>query len=307
MAKNSASGAFRFQLRKGHSMSSYYDKAIKRVLRHIDRHLDENLTLEGLAEIAKISNYHFHRIFKAYMGISLGRYIKNKRLEKGMSQLAYTKSKTINIALSSGYDSHAAFTKAFNKEIGMSPKEFRERMKDKKGNMMTYLKNEKVEFLKFVDQEDTPILYLRKTGNYHVSASEAWQTLHQILNEVKIEQTPGHYIGISHDNPHDEDIEEKDLRFDACVALNSKISFHKEELIKLGLAEGSIAGGRYAVFHHAGPFESLGESFHYIYGSWIYTQDQKLRHANPFILMPYVFDKSRKPVEQEADIYIPVK
>lgn len=70
-----------------------------------------------LSKIAHVSKFHFHRIFKEYMGISLGQYIKLKRLESGMWKLIYSENKTLEIALDSGYEDHASFTRAFKKEI----------------------------------------------------------------------------------------------------------------------------------------------------------------------------------------------
>jgi AraC family transcriptional regulator len=292
---------------KGVSMDGYYQQAIKRVLRHIDSHLDETLSLEDLSKVAKVSTYHFHRLFTGYMGISLGQFIKRRRIERSMSQLAYTKNKTIQVALSSGYDSHAGFTKAFGKEMGMTPTEFRNQMQHKKGEIMMHLKNAKVEFVGFVERPDCPVFYIRRMGSYYVSPSEAWKKLKSILVNIDAVYTPGEYMGISHDNPHDADIEEEALRFDACIAQEKRLLAHKASILQQGAEEGILSGGRYAVFRHRGPFEHLGESFHYIYGSWIYTEDQKLRDAPPFVRMPYVFDPSRTPATQESDIHIPVK
>lgn len=100
-------------------------EAITRVLAYIDSHRNESLDLEMLSKVARISKFHFHRIFKEYMGISLGLYIKLKRLGSGMWKLIHTSDNTLEIALDSGYEDQASFTRAFSKEMGCSPKEFR--------------------------------------------------------------------------------------------------------------------------------------------------------------------------------------
>ena len=51
------------------------------VLEHIDRHLDESLELATLAEVAHFSSFHFHRLFSAWMGETLGDYLRRRRLE----------------------------------------------------------------------------------------------------------------------------------------------------------------------------------------------------------------------------------
>ncbi len=49
-----------------------YDGRMHRVLAHIDKQLDQPLDLETLAEVAHFSRFHFHRLFLAWMGETLG-------------------------------------------------------------------------------------------------------------------------------------------------------------------------------------------------------------------------------------------
>jgi methylphosphotriester-DNA--protein-cysteine methyltransferase len=64
-----------------------YRAAITRVLAYIDRHRDTELDLGNLVKLARVSKFHFHRIFKEHMGISLGQYVKLKNLETGIWKL----------------------------------------------------------------------------------------------------------------------------------------------------------------------------------------------------------------------------
>jgi AraC family transcriptional regulator len=49
-----------------------YEARTHRVLEHIDRNLDQRLELEDLARVANFSPFHFHRLFAAWMGETLG-------------------------------------------------------------------------------------------------------------------------------------------------------------------------------------------------------------------------------------------
>ena len=51
---------------------SEYVKRMRRVIEHIDQHLDEPLELNTLAKVAHFSSFHFHRLFSAWMGETLG-------------------------------------------------------------------------------------------------------------------------------------------------------------------------------------------------------------------------------------------
>ena len=64
-----------------------YVSRINKVIDYIDLHLDADLSLEELADVAQFSKYHFHRIFFAFMQETLFQYIQRLRLERAASWL----------------------------------------------------------------------------------------------------------------------------------------------------------------------------------------------------------------------------
>ena len=75
-----------------------------RVLEHVDRHLDEQLELEVLASVANFSSFHFHRLFTAWMGETLGDYVRRRRLEMAAQRLiAQPRLPVLQVALSVGF------------------------------------------------------------------------------------------------------------------------------------------------------------------------------------------------------------
>ena len=62
---------------------SEYERRINRVTAHIDQHLDQPLDLEALAAVANFSAFHFHRLFRAWTGETLGDYLRRRRVEIG--------------------------------------------------------------------------------------------------------------------------------------------------------------------------------------------------------------------------------
>lgn len=97
-----------------------YEKVIAKSLKFIDENLDGHLTLNSIAFQVGYSSFHFSRIFKQHMGISLMDYVKKRRLIKASNEIIEGK-RIIDAALDSGYQSSAGFTKAFRKEFGFSP------------------------------------------------------------------------------------------------------------------------------------------------------------------------------------------
>ena len=99
---------------------------IEDVMRYIRAHISEPIRRETLAEIAGFSVPHFHRIFTAHVGESAISYIRRLRLERAARKLRMGAVDITEVALAAGYDSHAAFSKAFKQQFGLSPSDFRQ-------------------------------------------------------------------------------------------------------------------------------------------------------------------------------------
>lgn len=72
--------------------NQFHRDAIVRVLAYVEKNKDRELSLDEISKIARVSKFHFHRLFSAHMGVSIGQYLKLKRLKKGMFELIYTKN-----------------------------------------------------------------------------------------------------------------------------------------------------------------------------------------------------------------------
>src|SRR5215467_8764141 len=93
---------------------SEYSNRMHRVLEHIDRHLEEPLELDALAGVANFSAFHFHRLFSAWMGETLGEYVRRRRLEIAALRLvSQPNTSVLRVALSVGFGSAEAFARAF--------------------------------------------------------------------------------------------------------------------------------------------------------------------------------------------------
>jgi AraC family transcriptional regulator len=99
---------------------------IEDVKRYIRFHIQERLDRETLADVAGFSVPHFHRIFTAHVGESAISYVRRLRLERAARKLRMGAVDITEVALAAGYDTHAAFSKAFKQQFGLSPSEFRQ-------------------------------------------------------------------------------------------------------------------------------------------------------------------------------------
>ena len=103
-----------------------YDERIHDVQKYVREHTDEELNREVLAAVAGFSVPHFHRIFTAHVGENIASYVRRVRLERAGRKLRMGAVDSTEVALAAGYDTHAAFSKAFKQHFGLSPSEFRQ-------------------------------------------------------------------------------------------------------------------------------------------------------------------------------------
>lgn len=97
-----------------------YHQRIDAVVAHVRRHLDEELSLESLAQVAGFSPFHFHRIFKAMTNETLNEMVTRLRLERAVALLRATPQLTItDAAFSCGFNSIAVFSRSFKKQYGL--------------------------------------------------------------------------------------------------------------------------------------------------------------------------------------------
>lgn len=103
---------------------------IEKAINYIEAHLTEKFDAESIAKENYMSVFHFQRVFSIVAGVSLGEYIRNRRLSVAGEELGAGKAKVIDIALKYGYESPDSFTKAFYQFHRIMPSQAK-RNKDK--------------------------------------------------------------------------------------------------------------------------------------------------------------------------------
>lgn len=263
---------------------SEYEKRMHRVLEHIDQHLDRPLDLGTLAEVAHFSPFHFHRLFSAWMGETLGDYLRRRRVEvAAMRLVAQPRVTVLQAALAVGFGSAEAFTRAFKARFGCSPTTWRKQQAnrslaqsnpgqidskpgqaDRGGSVQAEGSrkpaSEAIMTVKLVDRQPVTLAYLRHLGPYGEPISRFWQDTYYpwALTNNLLEQPR---YGISHDDPSITAAEQ--CRYDACAEVPA-------DFIAYGDAfKTTLAGGKYAVLDFKGSGNRIGDAWAALLREWL--------------------------------------
>jgi AraC-like DNA-binding protein len=98
---------------------------IAEVIRHLEMHRDERHTLAELADLARLSRYHFLRTFREVTGITPHQWILRARLRDAAQRLATSNELITEMALDVGFEDLSNFIRSFRAEFGVSPRAYR--------------------------------------------------------------------------------------------------------------------------------------------------------------------------------------
>ena len=311
-----------------------YSTRMHGVLEHIDRHLDESLELATLADVAHFSSFHFHRLFLAWMGETLGDYLRRRRLEVAALRLvAQPQVPVLNVALSVGFGSAEAFARAFKTRFGCAATTWRRREAKRRvaasldhrqsiqpmqnSNSDQALRNldqarnrspsnheasgqrttEASMNVKIIERQPTHIAYLRYVGPYGEPIAEFWfKTVSPWLESNNLFGRPRY--GISHDDPSITAADK--CRYDAGVEV-------PPDFAPTGNAHTTtIPGGRYAVTRFRGTAAEIGKAWAALLRDWLPASGMQL-DARPFF-EHYPIDAGYDPKTGvfECELCIPV-
>lgn len=106
------------------SRSPKHEK-VSEIIRYLDEHFSEPITVSGLSGLFFISPYYLSRIFKETTGFTLIEYINSKRVKAAGELLKHSGLKVIQVAERSGFGSVAHFNRVFRAVTGFSPLSYR--------------------------------------------------------------------------------------------------------------------------------------------------------------------------------------
>jgi AraC family transcriptional regulator len=255
------------------------DRLLRAAL-YVERHLGEPLTLERLAAEACISTYHFHRLFRLWLGEPVMEYVRRLRLEHAAYRLRASTRPVQSIAGDVGYESADAFGRAFRDRFGESPREYRARWAASSaapdatpvapGIARAPVLAPKVAAtdarVRVTRLEEWHLVGLRHLGPYQ-DVWRAWAELAEWGAREMPALLASPRIGISHDDP--EMVEATRIRYDACYAVSAAQAPAVRALARPPLHWRTMPAADYAVTIHHGAYHELGVAYRRLFIDWL--------------------------------------
>jgi AraC family transcriptional regulator len=286
------------------NVTKRHQQRIRNVCDFINKNLDEELTLELLSSVANCSKYHFHRLFKASTGISTMQFVLLTRMKRASFRLAFEPEYSItDIAFEAHFYSPEAFSRAFSRNFGQSPTQFRHQPQwqlwHSKYEFSSPISGENTVEVKIVDFDEREVALIEHRGNPRliydtIGKFISWRKSTG-LSPIKTSET----FGIPHSDPND--TPDEAFRFDICGTHQGDVPENT-----YGVKSGIIPKGRCAVAVHKGGRDSMDETVYYLYQKWLADSGEELRDF-PCFFRYLNFVHEVDECELLTEIYLPIK
>ncbi|MCP4305961.1 MAG: AraC family transcriptional regulator [bacterium] len=317
------------------SQRPLYVERVNAVIDHIEKHLDEEMTLDELAGVAHFSPFHFHRVFGVLVGETLSRFINRLRLERAATLLVQQPSRSVTeVAGDCGLHNPSSFARSFRDLFGMTATEWRETgfhrrqpaesVRDLLGNVGVIGEDYGIAesgwdpetrsmkwdircadlprtTVQVVEVPSLEVAYVRRTGRYQGLGeffADIFSRLMTWAGPRELVNDDSWVLAVYHDNPSITDDEK--LRVSACIDVPAATSAAGE------IGRMRLPGGQCAVARFELGETDYSKAWFALAGGWLpdsgYEPDDRL----PFERFP-IGVSTTSPDKEIVDIYLPVR
>ncbi|ASD66445.1 GyrI-like domain-containing protein [Pseudoalteromonas piscicida] len=284
--------------------SNLLQQRISLVCDYINQHLDDELTVSLLSNVAALSKFHFHRVFVAFMGVNVGKYILLARLKRASFRLAFERDiKIIDIALEAKFDSAEAFSRAFKRTFEQSPSQFRQA-----ANWPSWYdifnfspQNLGVQTMQvdIVNFEQLQIAYLEHKGAAKLIFESAGKFIAWRQNSGLSPINTSRTFGMPNGDP--ETMAEDAFRFKLCGSVNTEVPDNA-----FGVENGVIPQMRCAKVRHLGSHDNMEQTIRWLYQNWL-ADSGELPNAHCCFFEYHNFVHQVDECDLITDIYLPLQ
>lgn len=229
------------------------------VLVHIQANLDEDLSLDAVAKRARLSAFHFHRLFRLAVGETLKQYTQRLRLERAANRLVIHDTSILDVALDSGFQSHETFSREFKRRFQVTPRGYREWARGKlaQNSVSTLPLDETYDDFELSETKVTRmaqlhVAFIRHVGPYEAVPDTLWQRLAEWARArpLPIDLI---FLGIAQDAPGVTPPDK--LRFDAAIVVPEAFAADKS------IGHQVLGPAEFAITTHIGHYRTLGQAY----------------------------------------------
>lgn len=259
--------------------SHLHEQRFLRALHYLEDHYTDGIDLYRVADAAGLSPWHWHRLYRNITGATLHATVKEMRLHRAAWLIAYTDKPFAAIARECGYHNAQSFARSFRDAYGLSPQQYRTRPAraypvrlETRAPLAVVMLAHPGDCQRLGDsfcQLDT-LLRLRGVDTHNTRAF----SIHPVIDPLYSEKHVA-----------------------ATVAL---------EYAQPPLQAGHIAGGRYAVLHHCGPYADLDRVYEWFAQEWFTRAGLHIADDRPVILEYHEPCDAIPAAERRVDICIPL-
>lgn len=284
---------------KAITLAMYRDRILG-VVDYLWKHIEREVDVNTLADIAHFSPYHFHRIYREMMHETVNATVRRLRLHYAACELLRSDMSVDSIARKLGYGSGEAFSRAFSKQYDETPSAYRRRREAelptplRVPDLRTYPMNYSVELQQI---EAIQLGALPHLGDY-LEIGAVFEKIYVTAGAKQLLGPQTRSIGIYYDDPFE--CENHDI-----LRSHAGITATPEQAKDAGLESISIGGREHAVMTFTGPYAELEQAYRWFYGEWLPNSGRELADSPPF--EEYMNDpKQVPPSELVTKIYLPL-
>ncbi|WP_119300189.1 AraC family transcriptional regulator [Dongia deserti] len=283
--------------RAGNNHWIEYGERMDRVTAYVFDHLDDELDLNKLAEVACLSPYHWHRIYHAMRGETIATTVRRLRLHRATGWLTHTDRPIEEIAEKSGFGGVESFTRAFKAAYGMPPAKYRREGSHRRFDPATKHGSSTMQHVEIRTLPQMQAVTIPHRGSY-MEIGRAFEKLFGVLGARNLLGPGLRMFGIYYDDPAS--VPQAELRSRAAIIAPAALS------IEPPLEPVIIAAGEYAVLRHKGPYADMRGAYEWLYGTWLPQSAREPADA-PCVEEYLNTPRDTPPTELISDIYLPLK
>lgn len=281
-----------------------YRESINRVIKGIIRHPGDDWTTARLAGLAGISPYHFHRVFRTLTGETMFAFLQRRRLLRAIELIQENAFTLTEIALECGFDSSSSLSRAFRKQLGCSPTEYRQvQPSPLLPPARPHALGSPPPAVEILKTHPRQALIVERKGmveqDFNHAATEAFRVLIGELKRVAAWPAIRERIGICPDEASL--VPDAEARYQAGFVYEGAVP-----LLSADVQRVTIPGGRWAVSVHQGPYETCWQSWNRLYRHWLPASGYALRDVAPFEVYLNSL-KQVSPADLQTQIWIPLQ